>query len=97
MKLFETNADIKADYRPENINYAFEKCIKYKSNGEKNTSIEQYLEKIRPYLGNTTSKYINCLSSLSKDRDEKQLMYFKSDNIEIMIGNETDKIVKWLF
>lgn len=46
MKLFETNADIKTDYRPENINYAFEKCIKYKSNGEKIHQPSNILKKL---------------------------------------------------
>ena len=30
----------------------------------------------------------------SKDNDNKRLMQSKSDNIEIMIGNETDEIIK---
>ena len=33
----------------------------------------------------------------SKDNDNKRLMQSKSDNIEIMIGNETDEIIKDLF
>lgn len=46
MKLSETNADIKTDYRPENINYAFEKCIKYKSSGEKIHQSSNILKKL---------------------------------------------------
>ena len=46
MKLFKTNADIKTDYRPENINHAFEKCIKYKSNGEKIHQSSNILKKL---------------------------------------------------
>ena len=30
------------------------KCIEYKSKGRENTSIKQYLENIRPYLGDIT-------------------------------------------
>ena len=34
----------------------------------------------------------------SKDNDDdKQLIYLKSDNIEIMIGSERNKIIKELF
>ena len=32
----------------------------------------------------------------SKDSDETRTMHTKSDNIEIMIGNETDEIIEEL-
>ena len=38
---------------------------------------------------------INFVSS--KDNDDKQFMHSKSDNIEIMIGDKTDEIVKEIF
>ena len=38
---------------------------------------------------------INFISS--KDCNETRTMHTKSDNIEIMIGNETDEIIKKLF
>ena len=38
---------------------------------------------------------INSISS--KDSDETRTMHTKSDNIETMIGNETDEIIKKLF
>ena len=38
---------------------------------------------------------INFISS--KDSDETHIMYSKSDNIEIMIGRETDEIIKEIF
>ena len=38
---------------------------------------------------------INFFSS--KDSEEICTMYSKSDNIEIMMGNETDKIIEDLF
>ena len=34
--------------------------------------------------------------SLKDDDDDKRLMHSNSNNIEIMIGNETDKIIKGL-
>ena len=33
----------------------------------------------------------------SKDSDETRTMHTKSNNIEIMIGNETDEIIRELF
>ena len=33
----------------------------------------------------------------SKDSEETDTMYTKSDNMEIMTGNETDEIIKKLF
>ena len=38
---------------------------------------------------------INFISS--KDSDETQIMYSKSDKIKIMIGSETDEIIKEIF
>ena len=38
---------------------------------------------------------INFISS--KDSNETRTMHTKSENIEIMIGNETDEIIKKLF
>ena len=38
---------------------------------------------------------INCISS--KDSDETHTMHTKSNNIEIMMGSETDEIIKELF
>ena len=38
---------------------------------------------------------INFMSS--KDSDETRTMHTKSNNIEIMTGNETDKIIRELF
>ena len=68
----------------------------------------QYLEKLRPYLGNmiddlkASSKQkihlimkINLVSSINND--DKQLMHSKSDNIEIIIGNKTDQVINKLF
>ena len=38
---------------------------------------------------------INFISS--KDSEETRMMYTKSHNIEIMMGNETDEVIKKLF
>ena len=39
---------------------------------------------------------INFISS-KPDSDETRIMHTKSDNIEIMMGSETDEIIKELF
>ena len=41
------------------------------------------------------TRKINFISS--KDSDETRTMYTKSNNVEIMIGNETDEIIEDLF
>ena len=86
--------DVKKDtinhYKPEKINSVFnDKYPEHKSKGDENTSIEQYLEKRGPYLGDVKNKFkksgkwkiilrmdVNFKSS--KDNDDKQLMYSKS-------------------
>ena len=63
---------------------------------------------IRPYLSDVINYYktqrewkihlamtINFLSS--KNSEETSTMYSKRDNIEVMIGSETDKIIEDLF
>ena len=37
------------------------------------------------------------INFFSKDSEETRTMYNKSDNIEVMMGNETDKIIEELF
>ena len=36
-------------------------------------------------------------SSSKEDSDEPRIIHAKSDNIEIMMGSETDEIIKELF
>ena len=70
--------------------------------------VEEYLNKIRPYLKdivNNLKKSLmekiqltitnNFISSI--DNDEECVMHLKSDNIEIMINDEADKVIKELF
>ena len=70
-------------------------------------SPEEYLDIIRPYLSDmindhkTQSEWkiqltmqINFISS--KDSDETRNMHTKSDNIEIIIGSETNDIIEEL-
>ena len=71
-------------------------------------SPEECLNIIRSYLSDLINDHktqnewkieltmqINFISS--KDSDETRTMHTKSDNIEIMMGNETDEIIEKLF
>ena len=87
--------------------------IEYESNGDKGKTllIEDYLNKIKPYLIDlinylkTQGEWImgswiidnGTYFYSSKDSKENPTIYSKSDNTEILIGNETDEIIKELF
>ena len=84
--------------------------IEYKSNGDKDKtlSIKDYLDEIKPYLSDITNDHktqgewkIHLTMTIhffsSKDSEEIRTMHSKSDNIEILIGNETDKVIEDLF
>ena len=106
--LYESKEDYYKPIRTGNVfssNY-----IEYESKGDKDKtlSIEEYLDIIRPYLSDLIDKHktqgegemhltmaINFI--FSKDSDETHTMHTKSDNIEIMMGRETDEIVEELF
>ena len=84
--------------------------LKKESYGDKNKtlSVEEYLNKIRPYLKDIINNLKksdtwkiqltianNFISSI--DNDEERVMHSKSDNIEIMINDEADEVIKELF
>ena len=81
--------------------------MEYKSNGDRNKtlSVEEYLNKISSYLKYTINNLKksdtwkiqltianNFISSI--DNDEERVMHSKSDNIEIMINDEADEVMK---
>ena len=84
--------------------------IEYESNGDRNKalSVEEYLNKVSPYSkaiidnlkkSDTRKNQLeianNFISSI--DNDEERMMHSKSDNIEIMINDEVDEVIKELF
>ena len=92
---------IKSGY---NSNY-----IQYESKGEKLLMVKEYLGLIEPYLADMINDYkskgewkiqltaeIN-FTSLEPDSDETRIMHTKSDNTEIMIGSDTNEVIKELF
>ena len=97
--------------KPVRIGNAFSSdYIEYKSNGDKDKSlsIKDYLDEIKPYLSDmindhkTQSEWkihltiaINFFSS--KDSEEIRTMHSKSDNIEVLIGNETNENIEKIF
>ena len=75
----------------------------------KTLSVEEYLNKIRPYLKDTINNLkksdswkmeltiaTNFISS-KDDNDEECVMPAKGDNIEIMINDKADAVIKELF
>ena len=85
--------------------------IKYKSDDDKNIIllIEEYLNKIRPYLRDIVNDLkqsdtwkiqltitTNFISS-KDDNGEERVMHSKDDTIEIMISDEADEVIKKLF
>ena len=97
-------------YKPVRLsNFWSNNYIEYESNGDRNKtlSVEEYLNKIRPYLKDIINNLKksdtwkiqltianNFISSI--DNDEERVMHSKSDNIEIMINDEADEVIKEL-
>ena len=91
-------------YKPVRVsNFWSNNYIEYESNGDRNKtlSVEEYLNKIRPYLKDIINNLKksdtwkiqltianNFISSI--DNDEERVMHSKSDNIEIMINDQVD-------
>ena len=85
-------------------------CIEYERNGDRNKtlSVEEYLNKIKPYLKDIindlrkfhTSKIqlsiaINFMSS--KGNDKECMMHSKTNKIEIMIKGKADEVIEITF
>ena len=99
-------------YKPIIANSAFNNnYIQYESKGNKDQilTISEYLDTIRPYLVDMINDHknqsewkiqlsaeINFISS-KPDSDETRIIHTKSNNIEIMIGSDTNEVIKELF
>ena len=83
--------------------------IKYESKGDKILTLKEYLALIEKYLRKLINYYklkgewkvqltaeINFIS-LKPGSDEKRIMHTRSDNIELMIGDDNDDIIEELF
>ena len=98
-------------YKPIIVNGALNNSyIQYESKGnkDKTLTLSEYLHMIKPCLSHIIDNHkthgewriqltmaVNFISS--KDFDETRNMHAKSDNVEIMMGSETDEIIEELF
>ena len=97
-------------YKPIIVNTAFNNnYIWSESKGDKILTIEEYLSMIESYLVDMINDHknkgewkihltaeINFISSIP-DSDETRIMHTKSDNLEIMIGSDTNEVIENLF
>ena len=97
-------------YKPIRVNnFWSNNYIEYESfsNRNKTLLVEEY-NKIRPYLKDIINNLKKSQSWKIKltiankhisyiDNDEEHVMHSKSDNIEIMINDEVDEVIKELF
>ena len=97
-------------YKPVRVNnFWTNNYIEYESNGDRNKTqlVEEYLNKTSPYSKGIINNYknfetrkiqlaiaSNFISSI--DNDEERIMHSKSDNIEIMISDKADEVIKQL-
>ena len=109
--LFEHEKEEENCYKPVRVNnFWSNNYIEYESNGDrsKTLSVEEYLNKIRPYLKDDINNFKksdtwkiqltianNFISSMVNN--EECVVHSKSDNIEIIISDEADEVIKELF
>ena len=79
--------------------------IQYESKGDKILTVKEYIGLIADMINGYKSKgewktqltaEINFFS-LKPDSDETRIMQMKSDNTEIIIGSDTNEVIKELF
>ena len=97
-------------YKPIIVNTAFDNnYIRYESKGDKILTTEEYISVIESYLVDMINDHknkgewkiqltaeISFISSIP-DSDETRIMHTKSDNLEFMIGGDTDEVIENLF
>ena len=83
--------------------------IQYERKGDKILTVKEYLGLTESYLADMTNDYKSkgewkiqltaeiTFTSLKPDSDETHIMHTKSDNTEIMIGSDTNEVIKELF
>ena len=97
-------------YKPKFVESGYNNnYTRYKSKGDKILTVKEYLGLIEPYLAYMINDYksksewkiqltaeIN-FTSLKPDSNETRIMHTKSDNEEIMVGSDTNDVIKELF
>ena len=83
--------------------------VQYESKGDKTLTLKEYLALIEKYLRKLINYYKNKgewkvqltaeinFISLKPGSDETRIMHTRSDNIEIMIGDDNDDVTEELF
>ena len=97
-------------YKPKFVKSGYNNnYIRYGSKRNKILTVKEYLSLIEPYLADMINDYkskgewkiqltaeIN-FTSLKPDSNDTRIMHTKSDNKEIMIGSDTNDVIKELF
>ena len=102
---------LKHNFKPYKFTGSFNSnYVDYRRDGNenKNLSIKEYLDEIRPYLSDIMNEHknkdewkiqinkpINFISL--KDSNEVRTMYTKSDNVDIVTGVYTNNVVEEIF
>ena len=107
--MFKLSID-KHYYKPTLVKSGYNSnYIQYESKGDTILTVKEYLGLIEPYLADMTNDYkskgewkiqltaeINFIS-LKPDSNETRIIHTKSDNEEIMVGSNTNDVIKELF
>ena len=107
--MFKLSID-KDYYKPKFVKRGYNNnYTRYESKGDKILTVKEYLSLIEPYLADIINDYkskgewkiqltaeIN-FTSLKPDSNETRIMHTKSNNEEIMIGSDTNEVIKELF
>ena len=97
-------------YKPKLSKSGYNKnYVQYESKGDKILALKEYLNLIKKYLKELIEEYklkgewkvqltieVNFIS-LKPGSDETRIMYTRSDNVEIMFGDDNDDIIEQLF
>ena len=89
----------KDHYEPKKTLSAFNNnYIQYQGMGDtgKNLSIKEYFDVIRPYLTDIINNYKISGDGKFIQAIKTRTMHAKSDNLEIMMGSETDETIEEL-
>ena len=107
--LFKLSSD-KDHYKPTLVKSGYNgNYVQYESKGDKILTLKEYLTLIEKYLRELINYYKNKgewkvqliaeinFISLKPGSDETRIMHTRSDNIEVMIGDDNDDIIEELF
>ena len=106
--MFQLSID-KDYYKPTLVKSGYNNnYTRYESKRDKMLTVKEYLGLIEPYLADMINYYkikdewkiqltaeIN-FTSLTPDLDEVRIMHTKSDNKEVMVGSDTNEVIKEL-